>query len=61
MLSNRIKDEKSDSSVDETLEVEEEQLKSSFRCEVAALRCTSNDFSKLIMSGEDVEVENFAP
>ena len=52
-LSGRRKNEKSKASVDLAPEVEEEYLKSSFKCEVAAFRWSSNAFSsKSIMSGE---------
>ena len=45
-LSIRLKDDKVKSSVDEVTEVEEESLQSSFRCEVAAFRWYSKDFSQ---------------
>ena len=45
ILSIRRKDEKVEASIDEILEVEEDQLESSLRCEVADSLWSSNDFS----------------
>ena len=62
MLSNRINDENSKASVDNDPEVEEEQLKSSLKCEVAVFRWSSKAFSsKLTMSRKGLKVENPMP
>ena len=56
-LSIRREDEKVESSVDKVLEVEGRWLQSSFRCEVAAFRWSSNVFSsKSKTSGGEFKV-----
>ena len=49
-------DENSENEGAEVSEEQEEWLKSSFRCDIAAFRCSSNDFSSKSMTNDAEEI-----